>query len=67
MTKNMGGVDRGLRALLGVVILGAGLGLSKGAWWGWLGLIPLATSFVGFCPAYAPFRFSTCKKEKPAS
>jgi hypothetical protein len=62
----MGAADRAVRAILGVAILGLGLG--RGAWWGWLGLIPLGTALVGWCPGYVPFGLSTCrtKTTKPA-
>lgn len=31
-----------------------------GSWWGVVGLVPLGTGLVGWCPAYLPFGFSTC-------
>jgi hypothetical protein len=57
----MGKSDRMLRGVLGVVILG--VGLAMGSWWGLIGLIPLATAFTGFCPAYVPFGWNTGKTE----
>ena len=63
MTKNMGGVDRIVRGIAGVAILW--LGLSRHAWWGWLGLIPLATAFTSWCPGYLPFGLSTRGKKTP--
>lgn len=63
MKRNMGGADRAIRAILGVVILA--LGLSRGAWWGWIGIIPLATALVSWCPAYLPFGLSTCRVKTP--
>jgi hypothetical protein len=57
MTCNMGKADRVIRGILGVAILGAGLVLQR--WWGLIGLIPLATSLVGWCPAYVPFKINT--------
>jgi len=57
MTCNMGRGDRVFRGILGIVILGAGLFFQS--WWGLIGLIPLATSTVGFCPAYVPFKLNT--------
>jgi hypothetical protein len=60
MIKNVGGVDRILRIAVGAAILA--IGLSGGAWWGWLGLIPLGTAFFQWCPTYLPFGISTCKK-----
>lgn len=60
MVKNIGNVDRVFRVAVGAAILA--IGLSRGAWWGWLGLIPLATAFVRWCPVYLPFGISTIKK-----
>jgi hypothetical protein len=57
MTCNMGGGDRVVRGILGVLILAAGLYFQS--WWGLIGLIPLGTAAVGFCPAYLPFGIST--------
>jgi len=57
MTCNMGKSDRVIRGILGVAILGAGLVFQS--WWGLIGLIPLATSLVGWCPAYVPFKINT--------
>lgn len=64
MQGNMGTIDRALRALVGVGIVAAGVYFK--AWWGLVGLIPLATAAVGWCPAYLPFGLSTCGK-KPTS
>lgn len=63
MKKNMESLDRTLRIIAGVVIVV--LGLVYQSWWGLIGLIPLLTAFVGFCPAYAPFRLSTKKQQTP--
>lgn len=60
MKQNVGGTDRLLRVILGLAIGYAGY--TYHAWWGWLGLIPIAVAAIGFCPLYAPFNFSTCKK-----
>ena len=58
MTKNVGTVDRVLRVILGVVLLG--LAVVGGHWWGWIGVVPLVTAFAGFCPAYKLIGLSTC-------
>ena len=58
MKTNMGGVDRGVRAVLGVLIIAAGIYYRS--WWGAIGAVPLLTSLVGVCPAYMPFGLSTC-------
>jgi fatty acid desaturase len=59
MTRNMGNVDRSLRAALGLALIAATVFGFIGAW-GWLGVVPLVTAFFGSCPAYVPFGFSTC-------
>jgi hypothetical protein len=59
MISNVGGPDRILRALLGLALIGyAGMGHT----WAWIGLIPLATAVIRFCPAYLPFGWNTCSK-----
>lgn len=57
MNANMGQVDRGLRVIVGIGILAAGIYFRS--WWGLIGLVPLLTAFVGVCPAYLPFGLST--------
>lgn len=64
MEKNMGKIDRIFRAVLGVVILA--VGYYYHSWWGLIGLIPLVTAFISWCPAYYPFKFSTIASKKPA-
>lgn len=62
MIKNVGSSDQIVRYILGVLIIGAGFYFQS--WWGLVGLIPILTAFVGFCPAYLPFGLSTLKKKK---
>ena len=57
MTHNVGGIDRGFRVALGVAIIG--VGVYTRSWWGVLGVIPLLTGIVGWCPVYLPFGTST--------
>lgn len=61
MNKNIGSVDRILRIVVGLALLGAGLALHS--WWGLVGIVPLLTAAVRFCPAYLPFGLSTCPRE----
>ncbi len=68
MTTNMSNLDRGLRLIVGVVLIALALGLhdagnapASGLWWGWIGVIPLATAFIGWCPLYRVLGISTCK------
>ena len=61
LKMNVGTVDRGIRIVVGLALLGAtGAGLIGP--WGWLGLVPLATGVLRFCPSYLPFGLSTCRK-----
>lgn len=60
MKKNVGKVDRILRIILGLLIGVAGIYFQN--WWGLIGIIPVATALVNFCPLYAPLGISTCKK-----
>ena len=62
MTCNIGGADRAIRGILGVVILRAGLFFQS--WWGLIGLIPLITATVSWCPLYVPLRINTMGKPK---
>jgi hypothetical protein len=64
MEKNVGGIDRGLRIAAGLVLLAwALLGSGDVRWWGLLGLPLLGTGLLGWCPAYLPFGFKTCKRQ----
>jgi hypothetical protein len=57
MTRNVGGTDRLFRIVLGLVVIG--VGVYYRSWWGALGVIPLATGLVRWCPVYVPFGTST--------
>ncbi len=67
MNKNTGTVDRAVRLILGVILLGlawyywAGLGLIWGSLLVIAGVIALATSFIGSCPLYNILGINTCK------
>jgi hypothetical protein len=65
MKTNIGSIDRVLRILLGLGILGAGYYFKS--WWALVGLLPLLTAFVRFCPAYVPFGLNTCGTKEPSS
>lgn len=63
MRRNMGGIDRALRAFVAAPLLVIGGLLTSGALAAVLfalAAVMLATAAVGFCPLYAPFGFSTC-------
>jgi hypothetical protein len=63
MKTNVGGIDRILRIVLGLVLIGLTLSGNIGVW-GWLGIVPLATGLIGWCPPYALFGWSTCSMKK---
>lgn len=63
MKSNVGGIDRILRIVLGLVLIGLTLTGTIGVW-GWLGVVPLATGAIGWCPPYAIFGFNTCSVKK---
>lgn len=59
MNKNVGGIDRILRILIGLALVG--WGVYAQSWWGAIGAIPLLTGLVSWCPMYLPFGLKTCK------
>ena len=63
MKSNVGGIDRILRIVIGLVLVGLAATGSVG-WWGWLGLVLLATGAFGWCPPYALFGWNTCSMKK---
>ena len=63
MTINEGTVDRIVRVVAGLVILSLAFIGPKTAW-GYVGLIPIATGLVGYCPAYSLFGINTCPAKK---
>ena len=65
MKMNVGGLDRFLRVIIGVGLIVSAL-MGYFTPWGWIGVVPLATALVGWCPAYVPFGISSCSiaKEK---
>lgn len=63
MLKNEASIDRLVRFVLGVVLLSLVFIGPKTAW-GWLGIIPLATAAMGFCPLYRLLGINTCRMQK---
>ncbi len=62
MKANVGGIDRVLRILVGVSLVG--WALMGGPVWAWIGLLPIATGTTRFCPAYPLLGISTCSAKK---
>ncbi len=63
MKSNVGGIDRILRIVIGLVLVGLAATGTVG-WWGWLGIVPLATGAIGWCLPYAMFGWNTCSMKK---
>jgi len=59
MKRNEGNLDRVLRVVLGLVLLSL-VFVGPQTPWGWVGIIPLATGLVGFCPIYRILGLNTC-------
>jgi hypothetical protein len=63
MKLNVGGIDRLLRIVVGLALIAlAAFGMV--GWWGYLGVIPLATGLFRFCPAYTLLGMNTCPLNK---
>lgn len=62
MKANVGSLDRALRIIVGLAALG--LGYYCHSWWGLIGLLPILTAVIRFCPAYVPLGLSSCAKKQ---
>ncbi|HEU6454138.1 MAG TPA: DUF2892 domain-containing protein [Roseateles sp.] len=60
MKTNEGSVDRGLRVVAGLALIALAATGTVGAW-GWIGVVPLLTGAVGFCPLYKVLGMNTCR------
>jgi len=60
MKANMGTIDRSVRIIVGLLLIGLTLGGVIGMW-GWIGVLPLATGLFRFCPAYGLLGINSCK------
>lgn len=63
MKSNVGGIDRILRIVIGAVLVALAATGQVGVW-GWIGLLPLATGLIGWCPPYSLLGINTCKNPK---
>lgn len=67
MRANLGGVDRAVRVVIGIVLLAYAwpIGFPSTGWnqLGWLGLLPLVTGLAGYCPVYAVAEIDTCRQK----
>lgn len=63
MASNVGGIDKTLRIVAGAGLIGAtAAGLLPA--WGYIGIVPLATGIIGWCPAYSLLGMNTCPMKK---
>jgi len=62
---NEGGIDRILRIVAGLMLLGLTLTGYIGVW-GWIGVVPLATGALGWCPLYSVLGLNTCPMKSKA-
>lgn len=60
MKTNMGSADRIVRIVVGVVLI-ALVFVGPQIVWGWIGIVPIFTALIGFCPAYSLLGIKTCK------
>lgn len=63
MKANEGTIDRALRVIAGLVLMGLAASGTVGVW-GWIGIVPLLTGIIGFCPGYAILGMNTCAMKK---
>ena len=59
MKTNEGTIDRALRIIAGLALIALAATGTVGAW-GWIGIVPLATGLLGWCPAYTLLGINTC-------
>jgi hypothetical protein len=62
MKKNVGGVDRVVWVVAGIALIA--WAIAGGPVWAWIGVLPVLTGSLGYCPAYVPFGISTCGKKE---
>jgi hypothetical protein len=60
MNKNVGSLDRGLRVVAGILLLSLTV-IGPKSLWGLVGILPLLTAVMSWCPAYTLFGIRTCK------
>ena len=66
MTANVGGLDRTLRVVAGLALIGLAATGTVGMW-GYIGVVPLLTALIGYCPAYSLVGLNTCPAKTTAN
>jgi hypothetical protein len=65
MNRNIGSVDRAIRVIAGIALIAwALMGAGQYAWLGWIGVVPLLTAVVNWCPLYGLLGINTCGVKK---
>jgi hypothetical protein len=59
MTTNVGTIDRALRILVGLTLISL-VFVGPQTAWGWIGVLPLITGLIGWCPPYSLLGINTC-------
>jgi len=62
MKSNVGKTEKTARIIIGIAIIL--IGLIYQSWWGLIGLVPLLTGLLNYCPLYSIFGISTCKTKQ---
>ena len=60
MKANVGSVDKWLRIVVGVLLIA--WAATSGPMWAWIGVVPIATGLLNFCPLYRLIGIDTCKR-----
>ncbi len=60
MKTNEGTLDRSVRIIAGLVLIALAATGAVGAW-GWIGVVPLITGVLGWCPLYTVLGINTCR------
>ncbi len=63
MKSNVGGIDKILRIVAGLALVAWAL-VGGGPVWAWIGVVPLATGLIGWCPVYPLLGMNTCPSKK---
>ena len=61
MNKNVGGIDKILRIIVGIALIASTFFVPAMSLWGWVGVVPLLTGLFNFCPFYPLLGISSCK------
>jgi hypothetical protein len=62
--KNIGSTERLVRLTIGILLIGIAV-MVPGAWWGYIGIVPVITALVGWCPLYTVVAMVRGKKTAP--